>query len=100
MIRSYFARLPLVAILRGVTPDEVVAIGRALVAEGFMLIEVPLNSPQPIESIRRLADVLGPDILVGAGTVISPIESFSTRVRFSVMPNALRRRRRGENGFS
>ena len=69
MIQSFLDRLPLIAILRGVTPDEVVAIGRALVDAGFAVVEVPLNSPAPIESIRRLADALGSDILVGAGTV-------------------------------
>lgn len=69
MMQDFLDRLPLVAILRGVTPDEVVPIGRALVASGFAIIEVPLNSPQPLESIRRLAAALGPDVLVGAGTV-------------------------------
>ncbi|MFJ4291111.1 2-dehydro-3-deoxy-6-phosphogalactonate aldolase [Cupriavidus sp. NPDC089707] len=69
MMQRYLDRLPLVAILRGASPDEVVAIGHALVANGFSIIEVPLNSPDPIESIRRLAEALGPDILVGAGTV-------------------------------
>jgi len=72
VIRPYLERCPLVAILRGVTPDEVVPIGRQLVSAGFSVIEVPLNSPEPIESIRRLADALGPDILVGAGTVMQP----------------------------
>ncbi len=70
----YLDRLPLVAILRGVTPPEVLHIGRALVEAGFAIIEVPLNSPDPIESIRRLAAELGPDILVGAGTVTAPAE--------------------------
>ncbi len=91
MIRSYLARLPLIAILRGVTPDEVVAVGRALVAEGFAVIEVPLNSPLPVESIRRLADALGPDILVGAGTVASPgsvREVASAGGRLIVMPHS------------
>jgi 2-dehydro-3-deoxyphosphogalactonate aldolase len=61
---------PLVAILRGIRPDEVVDIGEALVAEGFRIIEVPLNSPEPIDSIRRLAEALGGRALVGAGTVL------------------------------
>lgn len=65
------AALPLVAILRGVKPDEAVAIGEALVAEGFRLIEVPLNSPEPLESIRRLAKALAGRAIVGAGTVLS-----------------------------
>ncbi|MDW3688325.1 2-dehydro-3-deoxy-6-phosphogalactonate aldolase [Cupriavidus sp. CV2] len=69
MMQPFLDRFPLVAILRGVTPDEVVPIGQVLVANGFTIIEVPLNSPEPIESIRRLAQALGPDILVGAGTV-------------------------------
>jgi 2-dehydro-3-deoxyphosphogalactonate aldolase len=67
----HFAELPLVAILRGITPDEVLSIGRALVETGFRLIEVPLNSPDPIESIRRLAAALGNAATVGGGTVLS-----------------------------
>lgn len=69
--KRHFAALPLVAILRGVTPDEVVAIGRVLVEAGFRLIEVPLNSPDPIESIRRLAAAVGNTATVGGGTVLS-----------------------------
>jgi len=65
-----FARCPLVAILRGVTPDEVEAIGEALAQAGFSLIEVPLNSPQPLDSIARLARRLEGRALVGAGTVL------------------------------
>lgn len=66
-----FARCPLVAILRGVKPDEVVAIGEALVDAGFSLIEVPLNSPDPLESISRLANVLRGRAVIGAGTVLN-----------------------------
>jgi 2-dehydro-3-deoxyphosphogalactonate aldolase len=69
--KRHFAELPLVAILRGVTPEEVVPIGRVLVEVGFRLIEVPLNSPDPIESIRRLAAALGNTATVGGGTVLS-----------------------------
>lgn len=65
------ATLPLVAILRGLPPADAVAIGQALVAHGMRLIEVPLNSPQPLTSIAALAAVL-PDALVGAGTVLTP----------------------------
>jgi len=65
-----FARCPLIAILRGVKPDEVVAIGEALVDAGFALIEVPLNSPDPLTSIARLADALDGRAVVGAGTVL------------------------------
>jgi 2-dehydro-3-deoxyphosphogalactonate aldolase len=65
-----FAQCPLVAILRGVKPDEVEVIGLALVEAGFTLIEVPLNSPDPFTSIARLAQTLGSRALVGAGTVM------------------------------
>jgi 2-dehydro-3-deoxyphosphogalactonate aldolase len=63
---------PVVAILRGVTPDTVAGIGEALVAAGIRLIEVPLNSPDPIEGIRRLVDAVGARALCGAGTVLDP----------------------------
>ena len=63
---------PIVAILRGVKPDEVVAIAKALVEAGIRAIEVPLNSPDPLESIRRLCDAYGEVALCGAGTVLSP----------------------------
>lgn len=64
------AELPLIAILRGVRPDEAAAIGTVLVASGWRMIEVPLNSPEPLLSIAALADEF-PDALVGAGTVLS-----------------------------
>lgn len=74
MMQEYLDRLPLMAILRGVTPDDVVPIGEALVQAGFSIIEVPLNSPNPYESIRRLQRAFGKHTLVGAGTVMSPDE--------------------------
>lgn len=61
----------LVAILRGVKPDEIVAIGEKLYAAGFRLIEIPMNSPEPLQSISLLRDALPKDCLVGAGTVLS-----------------------------
>jgi 2-dehydro-3-deoxyphosphogalactonate aldolase len=61
---------PLVAILRGVRPDEAVDIGEVLVEAGFRIIEVPLNSPDPIDSIARFAKRFGSEVLIGAGTVI------------------------------
>ena len=64
------AELPLVATLRGVRPDEAVAVGSALVDAGWRMIEVPLNSPDPLLSIAALVDAF-PDALVGAGTVLS-----------------------------
>jgi 2-dehydro-3-deoxyphosphogalactonate aldolase len=66
-----FAALPLVAILRGVKPDEVEAIAAALYEQGFRLIEVPLNSPNALDSIARLARCLPSDAVMGAGTVLS-----------------------------
>ena len=65
-----FAQCPLVAIMRGVRPDEVEAIGAALIGAGFTLIEVPLNSPDPLESISRLARRFGGQAMIGAGTVL------------------------------
>ena len=71
MEQSWLQPLPLVAILRGVTPDEVIAVGMALVDAGFHVIEVPLNSPQPLASIERVARTFGECCTVGAGTVMS-----------------------------
>lgn len=69
-----FAACPLVAILRGVRPCEVEAIGAALVDAGIRIIEVPLNSPEPLDSIARLARAVGGTALVGAGTVLDPAD--------------------------
>jgi 2-dehydro-3-deoxyphosphogalactonate aldolase len=63
--------LPLIAILRGLRPEEAPAVGDALIEAGFRLLEVPLNSPEPFKSIRLLAERHGERALVGAGTVIS-----------------------------
>ena len=90
MIRGSLAKMPFVAILRGITPDEVVAIGRALTGAGITIIEVPLNSPQPFESIARLAGDLGTRCLVGAGTVMTPRDVDRVRAaggRLIVMPH-------------
>lgn len=70
-LAAALASLPLVAILRGLTPPDAEATGAALFAEGFRLIEVPLNSPAPFESIRRLRESLPSEVIVGAGTVLS-----------------------------
>jgi 2-dehydro-3-deoxyphosphogalactonate aldolase len=69
--RDHLGRCPLVAILRGVKPDEAVAIGEALVEAGIGIIEVPLNSPDPLESIAALAGHFGDAVLIGAGTVLT-----------------------------
>lgn len=70
-LAAALARRPLIAILRGVRPDEAVGIGKALAACGFAMIEVPLNSPEPLASIEALRKTLPGDVLVGAGTVTS-----------------------------
>ncbi len=85
-----FAQCPLVAILRGVKPEEVEAIGEELVSAGFTLIEVPLNSPDPFESIARLACRVGKRALVGAGTVLSAANAGRVRDaggRLVISPN-------------
>ncbi len=63
-------QLPLIAILRGLTPAEAPAIGQALVDKGFAIIEVPLNSPEPLHSIATLTRLF-PHTLIGAGTVLN-----------------------------
>ncbi|HEV7290005.1 2-dehydro-3-deoxy-6-phosphogalactonate aldolase [Sphingomonas sp.] len=68
---THFAACPLIAIIRGVTPDAVEAIGDVLVEAGIRIIEVPLNSPDPLVSIERLARRLGDAALIGAGTVLT-----------------------------
>lgn len=68
-----FRKLPLIAILRGITPAEAPSIGDALVNVGFGMLEVPLNSPDPLVSINLLAKQ-HPEALVGAGTVLTPAQ--------------------------
>ena len=63
--------MPVVAILRGVRPEEVVAIGESLYQAGIGIIAVPLNSPEPLASIQNLADALGDRCVIGAGTVLT-----------------------------
>jgi 2-dehydro-3-deoxyphosphogalactonate aldolase len=70
-LTGWLERCPLMAILRGVKPDEVLAIGDALERQGIAIVEVPLNSPQPMESIARLAREFGERLLIGAGTVMT-----------------------------
>lgn len=71
IFRQKMGECPLVAILRGVRPDEIIAIGDALVEAGIGIIEIPLNSPDPLRSIEALARHLGDTALVGAGTVLT-----------------------------
>jgi 2-dehydro-3-deoxyphosphogalactonate aldolase len=82
---------PLVAILRGVQPVEVVEIGRALVNAGFRILEVPMNSPQPLNSIALLSKTFGEQALIGAGTVTNPDQVLKVGEvggRLIVMPHA------------
>jgi 2-dehydro-3-deoxyphosphogalactonate aldolase len=74
MIQPFLDRLPLIAILRGVTPEEVLAVSESLVDAGFAILEVPLNSPRPLESIERLKAKYDDEILIGAGTVTAPAQ--------------------------
>ena len=86
-----FERLPLVAILRGVRPDEVEDIGDALVDAGFTLIEEPMNSPDPLESVARLARRFAGNAVIGAGTVLSEAQVDAVRAAGGTMivsPNA------------
>ncbi|MGE5168991.1 MAG: 2-dehydro-3-deoxy-6-phosphogalactonate aldolase [Rudaea sp.] len=90
-LADYLAPLPLIAVLRGITPEEIPAIGDALCAEGFRILEVPLNSPRPFDSIGELQKRFGDRCLVGAGTVIDAADV--SRVRdigghLIVMPHA------------
>jgi 2-dehydro-3-deoxyphosphogalactonate aldolase len=70
LFRHYLEQCPLVAIVRGVTPGEAGAIGDAIYEGGIRIIEVPLNSPDPLTSIEQLAKKFGDRVLVGAGTVL------------------------------
>jgi 2-dehydro-3-deoxyphosphogalactonate aldolase len=90
MIDPFLERLPLVAILRGVRPEHVVAIAESLVDTGFAIVEVPLNSPDPIESIRLLRERFGDAILAGAGTVTTVAQARDVAAaggRLVVMPH-------------
>ena len=70
LLNRYLDECPLVAIIRGVTPGEANAIGDALYESGIRIIEVPLNSPEPLKSIELLTKKFGDGVLVGAGTVL------------------------------
>lgn len=72
MLKQALAQNGLIAILRGIRPDEAQTVGQVLYQAGFRVIEVPLNSPDPYTSIRSLRDSLPADCLIGAGTVLTP----------------------------
>lgn len=91
MIGPWLQSLPLIAILRGLTPHEAVAVGEAIADAGFRLLEVPLNSPDPLESISLLHERLGERCLIGAGTVMTTMqvdEVAAAGGRLIVMPHA------------
>ena len=90
-LTGYLDELPLIAILRGVKPDEAIPIGQALFDAGFRIIEVPLNSPDPMASIANLAGAFGDRALIGAGTVLEPdaVEQIAkANGRLVVMPHS------------
>jgi 2-dehydro-3-deoxyphosphogalactonate aldolase len=74
LLKDYLDPLPLVAVLRGISPPEVDGVADALTLAGFRILEVTLNSPRPLDSIRMLAKRVGASALVGAGTVIDPAD--------------------------
>jgi 2-dehydro-3-deoxyphosphogalactonate aldolase len=83
-------RMPLVAILRGLEPNRSENVCTVLIEAGFRIIEVPLNSPQPLQTISRLADRFGDEVLIGAGTVLTTREANDVAAaggRLVVMPN-------------
>jgi 2-dehydro-3-deoxyphosphogalactonate aldolase len=89
-LKSRLADCPLVAIIRGVTPAEAEAVGAAICDAGIRIVEVPLNSPEPLKSIEIIARSLGDRALVGAGTVLDPADVRRVRDaggRIIVSPN-------------
>lgn len=87
---QYFSQNRLIAILRGIKPDEVLAVGEAIFNAGWRCLEVPLNSPDPFESIARLVKRFGDEALIGAGTVLTAedVEKVhKTGARLIVAPN-------------
>ncbi|MEQ1406362.1 2-dehydro-3-deoxy-6-phosphogalactonate aldolase [Neorhizobium sp. Rsf11] len=81
----------LVAILRGIKPEEAESIGEVLIEAGWRIIEVPLNSPEPLKSIERLVKRFGDKALIGAGTVLTPTQVTdvaATGAKVIISPNA------------
>ena len=90
-LRPYLSPLPLIAVLRGIAPEEIPSIAGALTDNGFRILEVPLNSPHPFASISQLADLFGDRCLTGAGTVLQVADVARVAQaggRLIVMPHA------------
>ncbi|TQV78937.1 2-dehydro-3-deoxy-6-phosphogalactonate aldolase [Exilibacterium tricleocarpae] len=90
---SLLQQMPVIAILRGITPEEVIQVADVLYSNGIKIIEVPLNSPRPCESIKRLQDKFGDRCVCGAGTVINEAQVeqvFNTGAQLVVSPNTNR----------
>lgn len=91
MMHAWLHPLPLIAILRGLAPRDAVTVGEAIADAGFRILEVPLNSPEPLESIRLLQQHLGDRCLIGAGTVMTTAQVDDIAAaggRLIVMPHA------------
>ncbi len=87
---TLFRQTPLIAILRGITPADAAAVGAAIASAGIAILEVPLNSPQPLESIAILRKALGGNAFIGAGTVLTRQDARSVHAaggQFIVAPN-------------
>ncbi len=84
-LRAHLAACPLIAIVRGVVPEEAESIGGALIEAGIRIIEVPLNSPRPFDSIERLARAFGAHATIGAGTVLDPADVLTLRAAGGVL---------------
>ena len=90
LLQHHLGECPLIAIIRGVAPGEAEAIGDAIYESGIRIIEVPLNSPDPLRSIELLSRRLGERMLVGGGTVLTPEDVANVRDaggRIVVSPN-------------
>ena len=90
LLRRFFDALPIIAILRGLRPEDALWAMDALTTAGIRIVEVPLNSPRPLESLRQLVGRAGDDLLIGAGTVLSTDDVAAvaeTGARLMVAPN-------------
>ena len=90
LLRHGLRQLPLIAILRGMTPDEAPWVLETLTAAGFRILEVPLNSPRPLESLAHLVRHAPPGVLIGAGTVLTEAavaDVAATGAKLMIAPN-------------